>query len=847
VKRTLSVNGRAALLHARRGYAVFPVHAMDGDRCDCYDPNCSSPGKHPCSKGAFKYAMRDAKEIRKRWFGWPNVNVGIATGAVSGIVALDVDPAHGGEESLARLEKEHGALPATRTVKTGGGGRHLYFKHPGGTVPCSIGKIGAGLDVRGDDGYVVAPPSNHASGGTYEWLDERESVDAPAWLLALMCGPRKRATATIKNPTTTPVVANERCDFGPSGGTPYGLAALKRETRRVATTPEGGRNDALNKAAFAAGQLVAGGELERRFAAARLLDAGVAAGLGRAEIMRTAKSGFGKGFASPRSAPPHGDTTPARRRNPPAATLDPRIVSPSPGGTAAGDDVVDDIAAPLWRPFPVTCLPKVLADVVTEGATAIGCDPSYVALPVLAVAAAAIGNSRTIRLKKSWDEPCVVWTAIVGESGTAKSPAQDIAFAPLRRRDEEAQREHVENLKNYKAEKLRYDVALTEWRKDGAFGDPPAEPARPVARRFVVCDATTEAQAKLLAENPRGLLLARDELAGWLRSFDAYRGGKGGDAAFYLATHGARQHTVDRKGGDTPTIFVPRAALSISGSIQPRVLASCIGTQHREDGLLARLLLAMPPRTAPRWTTAVVDDLVKAAYAKTIDDLVALELRLDGTEAPEPVPVPLTDDATAEWVRFFDRFAARQGDTVGDEASALAKLVGYAARFALIHQLARDPGATMIDVAAVTAGATLCEWFADEAVRVYSTLSESADDAARRGLITWIAAAPRNGRTTLRDLARGPREFRSKAAAQAALDELVEEGLGAWEVDHHDGGPGRPVSVFVLKKNVAPEALPRGDGDTIQESSLAAAELCRREGIVSPPVAASADGGACGA
>ncbi len=504
-------------------------------------------------------------------------------------------------------------------------------------------------------------------------------------------------------------------------------------------------------------------------------------------------------------------------------------------------------STPPWQPFPVDALPSALSDLVSEGAAAIGCDPAYIALTVLSVTGAAIGNSRTIELKRGWREPSVLWTAIVGESGTHKSPAQDLALEPLRRRDEEAQREHEEDLKLWKAEKLRHEVQLTAWRREGGVGDPPPEPERPAAQRYIVVDVTTEAVAKLLSDNPRGLLLTRDELAGWLRSFDAYRGGLGGDSAFYLSTHGARPHTVDRKGGDRRTIFVPRAALSICGAVQPGTLAQCIGREHAEDGLLARLLLAHPPRTVSKWTTATVAERTKQRYAAAIDALLDLELVTDEAGLPAPVALVLDDAATKEWVALYDDFAERQANSVGDEASALAKLTGYAARFALLHCLVREPGATRIDAEAIRAATRLATWFADEILRVYAVLVESPEDAARRRLIEWIAA--RGGRVTARDLSRGPREYRGADIASAALDGLVLAGFGTWEKQPAGPRGGRPTRVFVLRQG-AEEEVKRspsgtlfptdtsgGAGTETSPSSLESGGFRHQGGVVAPRIA----------
>jgi hypothetical protein len=117
---------------------------------------------------------------------WPDSNVGVRTGAESGIVVLDVDPRHGGGESLNRIEAEHDGLDGRAVAMTGGGGLHYIFTHPGRMVANRTGAFGyAGIDVRGDGGYIVAPPSVHASGARYWWADLCEPellADLPQWL-----------------------------------------------------------------------------------------------------------------------------------------------------------------------------------------------------------------------------------------------------------------------------------------------------------------------------------------------------------------------------------------------------------------------------------------------------------------------------------------------------------------------------------------------------------------------------------------------------------------------------------------------------------------------------------------
>ena len=187
-------NLNAALAIAARGIPVGPAHSMSGGRCTCGKADCSSPGKHPRTIHGLKDATRDPNRIAAWWGQWPDANVMAVTGAVAGIWVLDIDPDNGGAKTLAELEVTHGTLPPTVEVLTGGGGRHLYFRHPGNTVRNSAGKIGPGVDVRGDGGYVIAPPSNHASGSQYRWHAERVFgqiiiAKAPNWLLGMLIYP----------------------------------------------------------------------------------------------------------------------------------------------------------------------------------------------------------------------------------------------------------------------------------------------------------------------------------------------------------------------------------------------------------------------------------------------------------------------------------------------------------------------------------------------------------------------------------------------------------------------------------------------------------------------------------
>lgn len=188
----------AALAYAQRGWLVVPLHNPTGGKCSCRKEDCSSPGKHPRTEHGLKDGSKDARRI-EQWFArWPDANVGILTGKASGLLVLDVD-GDDGKASLKALTAAHAPLPKTLCVKTGRAGSdgkpkgcHYYFRAPAeAAIRNSAGVLGKGLDVRGEGGYVVAPPSQHSSGLQYEWLaPEQPIADLPAWLLAKPSEPR---------------------------------------------------------------------------------------------------------------------------------------------------------------------------------------------------------------------------------------------------------------------------------------------------------------------------------------------------------------------------------------------------------------------------------------------------------------------------------------------------------------------------------------------------------------------------------------------------------------------------------------------------------------------------------
>jgi Protein of unknown function (DUF3987) len=466
-----------------------------------------------------------------------------------------------------------------------------------------------------------------------------------------------------------------------------------------------------------------------------------------------------------------------------------------------------------FQSFPIHVLPAPLARYVTEGAKALRCDPAFIAVPLLASLAAAIGNSRVVRLKRSWTEPCILWCVTVGTSGFLKSPALDMAMRFLRRREAKALKRHEQLMEQYNRDKDKFDAALAYWKKHHCRDERPHEPTPPTRDRLLVSDATVEALAPLLREGSRGLFLVRDELAGFFGSFNQYKKSGGSDVSNWLEAHRAGLWVVDRKTGDQPTIFVPHASVSICGTIQPQILRRHLTNEFFENGLAARLFLTMPPVQTKSWSDDDIDDSLTQIVENMFDKLLDLKPSIDRDGEPVPADVNLSDAAKTVWVRFYNAHSEEQLEVGTELQPAWAKLEGGAARLALIVHCARWAADEKInqlemDEKSLNAGIELARWFGHEAKRVYSSLSETLEERRSRELIELIRRRiDANGGepVAVREIWRGCRLFKSHDDFLQALTQLTTSIPRLGRFIYPPGGPtgGRPSRCFELLPEVA--------------------------------------------
>ena len=273
---------RPALAYAARGWRVLPVH--EGE-------------KRPALSDWPNLASSDPRQVGDWWIGNPNRNIGLACGSESGFFVLDIDPKNGGSETLAVLEAENGALPRTYTVRTGSGGRHYYYRFPDFDLGNSPGQLkGTGIDVRGNGGQVVAPPSV-TTVGAYSLQHDDPVADAPDWLLALL---KPRTDLRVVASGGQPVAESDRPALQA-----YVSQAIRLACAEVASTVEE-RNNTLNNQVLSLAGIAAHDPslVERDELYEAMHDACVANGLirddGRHAFRQTFQSAWSAGLTKPR-------------------------------------------------------------------------------------------------------------------------------------------------------------------------------------------------------------------------------------------------------------------------------------------------------------------------------------------------------------------------------------------------------------------------------------------------------------------------------------------------------------------------------------------------------------------
>lgn len=748
-----------ALEYASIGWRVFP---------------CEPRGKKPLIKD-WPNAATTRPEAIEAWFSeWPDANIGIATGRGSGFFVIDVDGEQG-SRSLNNLESEIGPLPETLEAMTGGGGRHLLQQYPKDREVRNKQSFRPGLDIRGEGGYIIAAPSIHPeTGNRYEWPYgmEEEVAKCPDKWLDIIAPMDKQvqeedASASIpveaimeKKEPERSVISKEESSLVMERASKY------LEECDLAAQGSGGHNDLL----WAARAMVVGFELSD------------------SDALSILKSEF-----NPLCSPPWDLDNPAELKDFERKVTEARN---TPGkkpagwlldecGLRSGDEklaaigkvIGDNLVATAnanggkyskvivvnrslilpdarqYVPFPVELFPPELMSYVMRVAEAHGVDPAFVALPVIGVGGSAMGNSWRLLLKGGFMVPPTTWVGLIAESGVNKT-------GPLQ-------------------------AVISSLRKTPDFSKLETPMLNPQGR-MLLSDATLEAVVARLGGNPRGQLVFRDELAGWIKSFNAYRSG-GGDEQAWLEFWNANEYQLDRKT-DNEEMTIPAASVGVLGGVQPEVLAECFDPGRFASGLVPRLLIASPPDTGMFWT----DTEITPEIQKIWDDLVMwLRTRPFASLNPDtgrymPNIIEMDPMAKSRYVDFFNEISREMLSMGSLPRKFASKARLFAARNALIHHgfalgLRKGKMDERLSLTSAEAGAGWARWFLNEQLRVYGAASGAHDIKVIEDNVA-IIKTKLNGRASGRMLMRvNSRKYNNANEANAALDQIVAANLGRWD------------------------------------------------------------------
>jgi putative DNA primase/helicase len=727
---------------AGRGWHILPVQAR---------------GKLPLVNGWPEDATSDIARLEAWQHRYPACNWGLATGAASGLVVIDVDGAEG-RASLADLERQGFTLPATITVTTGrsDGGEHRYYRLPSGVDIRNdqSGKIGAHVDVRGTGGFVVCPPSIHASGRQYHFIDPSAPVaDLPGWVIERL---------TVRPPIAT--------------------ATAQASSQAVG---KGGRTNMLVSLA---------GTMQRRGMSLEAIEAALLA-------ENTA-----------RCAPP----LPEAKVRTIAADIAKRYpagepIALSPDEWPEPEPLTDDL--PDVAQFDLELMPESFRPLVKDVAERMQVPMDFPAVAAIATLAGVTNRRAMIQPKRNdhtWTVVPNLWGGIIAPPGMLKSPVLSCMTQPARAIESEWRKAHEQDEQDYQtaqeSQKLEIAAWEQEYKKAAKKRDSKERPpkpqcslAQPVLRRLMTSDATFESLHCVLSENPAGLFLLRDELTGWLAGLE--RQGREQERAFFLECwNGDAAHTIDRIGRGS--VFVPHACVSLFGGIQPARLRSYLADAMRDgpsnDGLVQRFQLMVWPTTSPAWL-----------YIDRQPDMNALERagqvyrRIASLDATNPLRLQFDDEAQALFEQWLTDLEQRiRGEEIAPVMQAhLSKYRSLMPSLALLFALA-DGRTDCVPISQTRLACDWCEYLETHANRVYSAQARPEQHAAialsKRLAKGWKRE---EGFFTVRDVYRsGWTALDSPDAARGALLVLEEYGWVRRETDAQT--LGRPSETYRLSPRI---------------------------------------------
>ncbi|KUO95206.1 YfjI family protein [Ferroacidibacillus organovorans] len=379
------------------------------------------------------------------------------------------------------------------------------------------------------------------------------------------------------------------------------------------------------------------------------------------------------------------------------------------------------------EPFPINVFPERLRCFITEAAKSLNCPPDFVALSMLSVAGSCIGTSAAIRAKADWIEFARIWSIILGDPGSGKTPPLELVMHPIHEWQNKRADEYKRALEDYKK-------ALAAWEQNHEG----KRPAQPEMEQAFTTDTTLEALADLLEIRPRGVLLYQDEAAGFITSFNQYKGGRGNDRQRALTLWSGSPITLNRKNRK---LHIPKPFVCFLGGMQPAVLTDLRGEMSERDGFIHRFLFVYPDPLPLRRTSEELSNESRTAWDTTCQALMEYTSCEDGS----PRIVNFTTDGLASWHDWLDAHYAEQNadDFLYHLRGPWAKLQSYTLRLALILHMLRvvcNDIEDMIDVDAETMARTgaLMKYLKSHARRIYANLRDTPSERRMMQVAQWL-------------------------------------------------------------------------------------------------------------
>jgi hypothetical protein len=703
--------GEAALGLAGLGWPVIPLHHVREDGgCSCGKNPCpSKPGKHPRTRHGLKDGTTEQATIRGWWGRWPQANVAVCTGAASGLFVVGPDGTEG-IGKLADLQRNYGTLPRTVTAQTGGGGQHWYFRWPpAGEIQNRANHRGLPIDVRGEGGYVVAPPSRNQA-GAYVWLDPPTRCDvaeAPGWLLD-WCRPDDDGQG-----------AKPSGFKAHAGG---GTSIVDRAIAYLAKVPEaisgeGGHDRTLE----AARSVVYGFDLGREVGYQLLAthyNCRCSPPWSEKELRHKCEEADTVPFGKRRGWLLTEDRGP-RRQGPVSSDSD-----SSPWQAADEDKGANaepkgsDPAPPPWEPpiplssvpdvpaFPVALLPVWQRGWVEAVALALQVPADLPAMLCLALTGAAVARNYRVMVREGWSEPLNLFTVTALPPGDRKSAVFAAAIRPVETFESEERARLAGEIAAASAERRILERQLRRAEQAVAEAAPAAQAelraaARtlavqlaglvvPDAPQFWCDDASPESVSTLLARQGGRMLAASPEGTPFEIAKGRYSDPGKANFEVYLKGHAGDSVRVNRQGREAE--LIERPALSAALAVQPDVIRGLAEVPAmRGRGFLGRWLYSMPVSLVGARDVAArpVPEAVRRDYDAVMLGLWRLTGALDAAGRPYHHWLRFSPEATGvleDLMRWLEPQLGPGGDLY-HLAGWGNKLAGAAARIAAVWHL----------------------------------------------------------------------------------------------------------------------------------------------------------------